>query len=142
MTCVDSWIANGERLIIFMDFNEHVLSGKLPQLLQQAGLIEVSNTRWGETEHKTYARGSKPIDGIYISQELEVTSIMILPFSESIGDHRTMIINVSTRSAVGENEYKIVRPEARRLVTRNKKATTKYLTYVKMLSVDTIFMGS
>jgi hypothetical protein len=44
MTCVDSWIANGERLIIFMDFNEHVLSGKLPQLLQKAGLIEVSNT--------------------------------------------------------------------------------------------------
>ena len=131
MECVNSWLANGERLIIFMDFNEHVLRGRLPKLLQQAGLSEVSHTRWGGTEPKTFARGSKPIDGIYISQELEVMSIMILPFDESIGDHRTMIIDISTRSAVGQQQYKIVRPEARRLVTKNKKATDKYLTFVK-----------
>ena len=42
-----------------------------------------------------------------------------------------MIVDISTRSAVGEQQYNIIRPEARRLVTRNKKATTKYLTYVK-----------
>ena len=131
MKCVNSWLANGERLIIFMDFNEHVLRGKLPRLLQQAGLSEVSHTRWGGTEPNTFARGSQPIDGIYISQELEIMSIVILPFDESIGDHRTMIIDISTRSAVGQQQYKIVRPEARRLVTRNKKATNKYLTYVK-----------
>lgn len=131
MECVNSWLANGERLIIFMDFNEHVLRGRLPKLLQQAGLSEVSHTRWGGTEPKTFARGSKPIDGIYISPELEVMSIMILPFDESIGDHRTMIIDISTRSAVGQQQYKIVRPEARRLVTKNKKATDKYLTFVK-----------
>ena len=131
MTCVNSWLASGERLIIFMDFNEHVLRGKLPRLLQQAGLEEVSHTRWGGMEPKTFARGSQPIDGIYISQELEVTSIMILPFDESIGDHRTMLIDISTRSTVGVYQYKIIRPEARRLTTRNKKALDKYLTYVK-----------
>ena len=42
-----------------------------------------------------------------------------------------MIIDISTRSTVGEHQYKIVRLEARRLVTRNKKAIKKYLTYVK-----------
>ena len=131
MTCVNSWLANGKRLITFMDFNEQVLRGKLPKLLQQAGLEEVSHTRWGGSEPKTFARGSQPIDGIYISQELEVMSIMILPFDESIGDHRSMIIDISTRSTVGEYQYKIIQPEARRLVTRNKKATAKYLTYVK-----------
>jgi hypothetical protein len=47
MTCVNSWLARGKRLIIFMDFNEHVLRGKLPKLLQQAGLEEASHTRWG-----------------------------------------------------------------------------------------------
>ena len=125
MTCVNSWLANGERLIIFMDFNEQVLRGKLPKLLQQAGLEEVSHTRWGGSEPKTFARGSQPIDGIYISQELEVMSIMILPFDKSIGDHRSMIIDISTRSTVGEHQYKIVQPEARRLVTRNKKAIAK-----------------
>ena len=44
MKCVNSWLASGERLIIFMDFNKHMLRGKLPKLLQQAGLSEVSHT--------------------------------------------------------------------------------------------------
>ena len=45
-----------------------------------------------------------------------------------------MIVDITTRLAVGEQQYKIVRPEARRLCMRNKKATTKYLA-----SVETAF---
>ena len=128
---VRRWRGNGERLVIFMDFNEHILKGKLPRMLQDEGLVEISSTRWAGVEPKTYFRGSTPIDGIYASQELEIHSVMVLPFHESIGDHRTMLVDITTRSAVGEQQYKIVRPEARRLSTKNKKSTTKYLASVE-----------
>ena len=122
ITSVRTWRREGERLIIFVDFNEHALTGKLPRLLQAEGLVEATNSRWGTGEPATFCRGSTPIDGVYTTPDLEVTAIMMLPFNESIGDHRTTIVDISTRSAVGEQQYKIVRPEARRLVTKNKKA--------------------
>ena len=130
ITSVRTWRREGERLIIFVDFNEHALTGKLPRLLQAEGLVEATNSRWGTGEPATFCRGSIPIDGVYITQDLEVTSLVLLPFNESIGDHRSTIVDISTRSAVGEQQYRIVRPEARRLSTRNKKATKKYLEYV------------
>jgi hypothetical protein len=100
-------------------------------MLQKEGLVEIFSSRWTGVEPATHSRGSIPIDGIYVSQELEIDSVMALPFHESIGDHRTMIVDITTRSAVGEQQYKIVRPEARRLCTKNKKSTTKYLAAVE-----------
>jgi hypothetical protein len=100
-------------------------------MLHDEGLVEISSTRWAGVEPPTHSRGSTPIDGIYASQELEIDSVMVLPFHESIGDHRTMIVDITTRSGVGKQQYKIVRPEARRLCTRNKKSTTKYLASVE-----------
>ena len=114
------WRENRERLVIFIDFNEHILTGRLPRMLQKEGLVEIFSSRWTGVEPATHSRGSIPIDGIYVSQELEIDSVMALPFHKSIGDHRTMIVDITTRSAVGEQQYKIVRPEARQLCTKNK----------------------
>jgi hypothetical protein len=37
----------------------------------------------------------------------------MLPFSESVGDHRTMILQVTTLSMVGSFQHKIVYPLCR-----------------------------
>ena len=39
----------------------------------------------------------------------------MLSFGESVGDHRTMIFDVSTRSLIGKFEHRIVRAGCRRL---------------------------
>ena len=88
--------------MIFMDFNEHILTGRLPKMLQNEGLVEIFSSRWTGVEPATHSRGSTPIDGIYVSQELEIDSVMALPFHENIGDHSTMIVDIMTRSGVGE----------------------------------------
>jgi hypothetical protein len=50
-----------------------------------------------------------------------------LSFHEGVGAHRTVVVDISTRSMIGQQEYKVVRPTARRLVTRNKACLHKYL---------------
>ena len=59
---------------------------------------EATNTRWGEEEPRTHIRGSLPIDGVYHTKDLEVTSTVQLSFHESVGDHRNVIADISTRS--------------------------------------------
>ena len=91
-----------------MDANEHVLTGSFTSKLQEIGLLEISHRCWGDVEPNTFTRGSKPIDGVWASAELEIGGFKILPFSESVGDHRTMIFDVSTRSLIGEFEHRVV----------------------------------
>ena len=53
----------------------------------------------------------------------------MLSFGESIGDHRTMIFDVSTRSLIGLFEHRIVRAGCRRLNCQ----TTSMGRYNKLL---------
>ncbi len=61
-------------------------------------LKEKTHYNWGGTEQHTYVRGTEPIDGVWVSPELEVVSTMQLLFH---GDHRSVLIDNSTRLAIG-----------------------------------------
>ena len=122
-----NWRGIGERIILFIDANEHVLKGKLPQrLFEELEMVEATNTRWEEDEPKTHIRGSIPIDGVYHTKDLEILSTVQLSFDESVGDHRSVIIDITTRSAIGELGFKIVQPKARRLNSGNEKRSASY----------------
>ena len=87
------WRAAGDRIILFIDVNEHVLRGPLSRQLTNPtiGLKEITSKFWPiGTEPHTHFRGSQPIDGIYVSLEIEATSLLSLSFHEGVGDHRTM----------------------------------------------------
>jgi hypothetical protein len=107
------WRATGDRLILFIDSNEHVLNGRLAHLLSHPTIAmhEVSHKFWrpGE-EHNTHINGTQPIDGIYASTEIDVGSFLSLSFHEGVGDHRTSIIDFTTASMVGVFQGHIVRP--------------------------------
>ena len=76
-----------------------------------------------------YFGKGEPIDGVYHSPALEITSIMQLSFHEGVGDHKTTIIDVTTRSVIGKFERKVVTPQARRLSTRNEKNMKEYIKW-------------
>ena len=108
-----TWRAAGERLVLFIDANEHVLNGRLARLLSHFSIDmhEVSSKFWnpGE-EHNTHVNGAQPIDGIYASPEIDVSSFLSLSFHEGVGDHRTSIIDITTASTVGVFHGHVVRP--------------------------------
>ena len=113
-----TWQQQGDQLIIMMDANEHVLTGSFTSKLKEIGLLEISHRCWGDEEPNTFTGGSKPIDGVWASVELEIGGFKLLPFSESVGNHCTMIFDVSTRSLIGEFEHRVVRAACRCLNTK------------------------
>ncbi len=91
------------------------------------GFAEATHTRWHKEAPHTFINGSKPIDGIYHTHDLEITAITQLSFHKSIGGHRTVLVNVTNRSVIRQQEYRVVRPTAHRLATRNKSSMNAYL---------------
>ncbi len=131
LAAIMRWLKAGERLIIFADMNEHILQGQLATRLLALGLVEALHNSWDTYEPNTHVSGSKPIDGIYHSSNLEITSSMMLSFHEGVGDHRTLLNDITARSLLGTDGFKIVRPAARRLTCTNKKSVEQFIKYVE-----------
>ncbi len=49
----------------------------------------------------TFIDDSEPIDGVYHTYNLEIMGITELSFHKSVGDHRTVLVNVATRLVIG-----------------------------------------
>ena len=56
---------------------------------------------------------------------------MQLSFHEGIGDHRTALVDVTTSSAIGTQEFKVIHPATRRLCSGNTQARDKYLAHLE-----------
>jgi hypothetical protein len=116
-----------------MDVNDHPLTSKFYQQLQkeQTDLEEFTHKCWGPIPPYTHISGSSPIDGGYKSSEIEIVNLGMLTFVESPGDHRSFIIDISTRSLFGEFRFKICRPVSRRLVTSQQQSVVRYNKIVR-----------
>jgi hypothetical protein len=90
------------------------------------GFAEATHTRWHKEAPHTFIDGSEPIDGIYHTHDLEITAITQLSFHESIGDHHTILVDITTRLVIWQQEYRVVQPTARRYATRNKSSMNAY----------------
>ncbi len=107
-----------------MDHNEHVTNGPLEKALadkEGLGLREAIVHHTGLSPGTTFFRGSKPIDRLWISDDLDISNACVMPFGYSIGDHRAFIIDIPIKSLVGEDPVKIVRPAGRRLNSKNPR---------------------
>eukprot|EP00956_Cyclotella_meneghiniana_P008543 scaffold11579_cov40-Cyclotella_meneghiniana.AAC.8 len=123
------WRANGDRLILMMDANEHVLTGKLCWRLADAsiGLREVTKDRLGSLCPNTHSSRSIPIDGVWATPDVDVVNVKWLSFDESPGDHRACLVDFTSRSVVGSDGKKIVRPACRRLTSSNRQSVDNYI---------------
>lgn len=62
---------------------------------------------------------------------MKVTHVLTLPFIQSVGDHRTWVVELTTRSMLGTSLVKVQRVVARRLVSTKVRATKSYHELVK-----------
>jgi hypothetical protein len=113
---IREWQTKGDRITLFMDHNEHVINGQLGKALadkDRPNLQEVIMQHTGTSPGTTFFRGSKPIDGLWVSNDLGIHNACVMPFSYGINDHQAFILNIPIESLVGENPVKIVRPAGR-----------------------------
>ncbi len=121
----------GSHLIVMLDGNEDMRSGHLSKALKSLNLREAILQKHGNAAPSTYRRSTKevPIDGIWISQSLDIIKGGYLDFDEVIfgTDHRTIWIDISFSRAFGHKETSpIVRPSAQRLNNRNPKVRNTF----------------
>ena len=111
-----------------MDVNRNPLHNNLYRQIGGGadGVAELTHECWGPTPPQTHARGSAPIDGGYKSQEIEIVNLFMLNFADSPGDHRSLILDVSTCSMFGEKLNKICKPVSRRLITSQRLSVMRY----------------
>jgi hypothetical protein len=104
------WQQEGDRLLIFMDINEHISRGNLAKYLRNMGLQEATQPNWGTSEPHTYVRGTELIEAVQFLPELTITLIMQLSFHKGVGNHRTVLMDISTKSAIGKQEFCMAHP--------------------------------
>jgi hypothetical protein len=131
VTQLQVWQRQGDRLLLFMDMNEHILTGCVARRLLAMGLRKATHSQWGEMELHTYIHGLEPIGAVWHSQDLEVASTLQLSFHKEVGDHRLVLVDITTKSVISKQEFKVVYPHGRRLSSQNDCAQTKYLWHLE-----------
>jgi hypothetical protein len=85
----------------------------------------------------TYKRNSSqtPIDGIWISPGLDITSGGYLPFDQLFQDmdHSGLWVDVAFTSAFGYKIPPIIKPKARRLNCRDPRLITNFNNHLRAL---------
>jgi hypothetical protein len=118
--------------------NEHILTGNLPRELLGLDLQEATHEHWEDLEPRTFVYGDgKPINSVYHTPDSTITALMQLSFHKGVGDHRTVLVDISTESAIG-----IVPPKMRRLVTKMMIASKPTFDLLQRNVKNTRYRGS
>ncbi len=64
----------------------------------------------GNSPGATFFHGSKQIDGMWVSNGLNISNACIMPFEYGVGNHRTFVLDVPLESLIGTNLVKIIWP--------------------------------
>jgi hypothetical protein len=73
---IKDWHAAGDRIILFMDHNKHVINGQLGKALadkEGLDLQEAIMQHTGTSPGVTFFQGSRPINGLWISSNLDIS---------------------------------------------------------------------
>ena len=121
-------IAQNERVILMLDANENMGSGKLARIFQEPGidLVDAVKERTRADGPPTWFRGSAQIDGIWVSKGIAIQRAAFLPFFIGIGDHRPILVDFSSDDILQEQSVKIKVPEMRRLQCDNPVVLQRY----------------
>ena len=104
-----------------MDHNEHVYDGALGKVLGNKEGLNLNKAILQHTGARTGAiffRGSKPIDGLLVSSDLDISNACVIPFGYKVGDHCAFFLDIPLESLVGLHPVKIMRLASHRLKSR------------------------
>ena len=130
------WRADGDRLIVCMDANADIYQKELGKALTNSdglNMSEVVGDFTGTPVGATFFRGSKPIDGVWATKDIQVVNACIMPAGYGVGDHRLFVVDFRLQSLVGASPPKVVRVAARRLNTKIPHVAEKYVNKLEEL---------
>ena len=132
---ITTWLEAGDQIILMIDLNEDVANSAAAEQIRASGLMECITGRHDDMETvATCNRGTKTIDGIFVSNTIMIQKGGYSPFNTFPTDHRALWIDLSMSNLCGNNMAPIIHPQARRLKC-NDPVTQKRWTklYTKAL---------
>ena len=100
-----SWMESGDHIVLGIDCNEDVCSGDIAKQLEQIGLQEAITKKHRNNGPRTYDRGSKPIDGLFVSEALHNNRC---GYIHTFSDHAVLWIYIPMVTALGHKLLPIV----------------------------------
>ncbi len=131
---IKKWRESGDRIILFMDHNEHVINRSLGKELGDKSRLDLREAivqHTGTSPGPTFFRGSKLIDGMWVLGDLDTSNACVMPFGYGVGDHRAFILDVTIESLIEVDPVKIVRPVGRWLNSRLAGCCKAYIESFK-----------
>ena len=101
-----------------MDHNEHTYDRTLGRALADTSGLRLQEAvlhHTGTQTGATFFRGSKPIDGLWVSSDIEISNVCIMPFGYGVGNHCMFVLDISLESLIGKQPTKIIHPASWRL---------------------------
>jgi len=125
---IQSWQDAGEQVILLADMNDEVTAQPFHKFCQDLNLVEAISTLHGRSPLPTHQRGSKAIDGIYLSRHLlQAAQGGFLAFGEVMhSDHRAVWIDLRAELVGMVQDDHVIRPAGRRLKCQDPRITAKY----------------
>jgi hypothetical protein len=124
---LNKWREEGDRT----SANEDIYRKSIGRTLTNKNglnMSEVAGDFTGKKLGATFFRGSKPIDGVWATQDINVTHACVMPACFGVGDHRMFIVDIQESNVVGTSPFKVQRYSARRLNTKaSSRAVKKYV---------------
>jgi hypothetical protein len=110
---IKQWWASGERIVLFMDHNQHAVEGSLGKALadkDRPDLCKAIKLHTGASPGATFFCDLQPIDGLWVSKDLDISNACVMPFGFRVGDHRAFTLDILLELLVEVNPVKIIRP--------------------------------
>jgi hypothetical protein len=127
--CIKQWIKTGDQIILGIDVKEDIRSGIFARRIRlECGLQEIMIRNFGPSLPNTYAQGSSPIDGLFVSSNLiNCTS----GYTDIVCDHRMLWIDIPTDLALGYTPAAFASPSPKRLILQDPRVVKNYCKLLK-----------
>ncbi len=135
---IKQWISSGDHVILAMDANQDVYSGKLAQELNREpyNMTCLLQRAMGVTVPNSHFSGKGKISTIFGSPGVLTGHGMCYPHWYGIGDHRVMVLEIAASSAFEGSYPTIATPTARILSCRTRRHKDKYCTRLQQLTTE------
>ena len=110
LAVLQRWRARGDRVVLIMDTNKHVMDRVMCKQLtgDDLQMREVVHSETKGPRPKAWFTRSESIDGIWVSSEIDVIGVSYLPFDGSLGDHQLVMADLTMSSVLGKHLNNIV----------------------------------
>ena len=116
------------RIVLSLDANKNIYSGKLQKAFFNLELLETSQLFFDQPLLAPFHKGSNQIGAIQVSPNIRLTLVAITPTNFRVGNYKVIIINFLANTILGKLFVSLCYIDIRRLITCQPFVVPNYIS--------------